>query len=475
MPATRTEKDSMGEMQVPLDAYYGAQTARAVENFPVSNLRLPPRFIRAMAVIKKAAAKVNADLGLLTAAESQQIAQAADEVIAGKLAEQFVVDVFQTGSGTSTNMNVNEVLASRANELATGKRGGKSPIHPNDHVNRGQSSNDVIPTAIHVSALEAIERDLRPALERLQQALAAKAKEFDDVIKIGRTHLQDAVPIRLGQEFSGYAAQVQQALDRLDAVRPRLAALAIGGTAIGTGLNTHPEFAERMVAAISAETGLVFQPAENLFEALAARDAAVETSGALRTIAVSLGKIANDIRWLSSGPRCGVGEIAIPATQPGSSIMPGKVNPVICESVLQVVARVLGNDATVTAGGLLGGTFELNVMKPVIAYSLLESIALLAAVSGIFVDKCIRGITANRERCAELIENSLAMCTALTPAIGYDRAAAIAKTAFATGKTVRQVALEEGALTKDALDRMLDPRSQTEPGIPEGGAAIGGG
>lgn len=467
MAATRIEKDSMGEMVVPADAYYGAQTSRAVENFPVSGKTLPPRFIRALAVIKKCAAKVNGDLGILTAKEVQLIHQAADEVIAGKLADQFVVDVYQTGSGTSTNMNINEVIAGRANEIATGTRGGRSPIHPNDHVNRGQSSNDAIPTAIHVSAVEAIDRHLIPALERLHAALDKKAQEFDSVIKIGRTHLQDAVPVRLGQEFSGYAAQIELGIERLRSCRDRLAQLAIGGTAIGTGLNTHPEFGERMCAAISEETKLVFHPAQNYFEALASRDASVEASGMVKTVAVSMAKIANDIRWLSSGPRCGIAEINIPSTQPGSSIMPGKVNPVICESVLQVVARVIGNDATVTTGGLIGGTFELNVMKPVIAYALLESIELLGNVADVFTTKCINGITANEKRCRELIEYSLAMCTALTPVIGYDAAAHIAHVAFESGKTVREVALETTKLTKEELDHLLDARSQTEPGIPK--------
>lgn len=474
MADTRIERDSMGDMLVPKDAYYGAQTGRAVENFPVSGYVMPPRFIRAMVVIKKCAAKVNGDLDLLTAEQVRLIGQAADEVLAGKLADQFVVDVFQTGSGTSTNMNVNEVIASRANEIKTGKRGGRDPIHPNDHVNRGQSSNDVVPTAIHVSAVEAIDRHLIPALEHLHRALDAKAREFDNVIKIGRTHLQDAVPVRLGQEFSGYATQIELGIERLRGCRDRLAQLAIGGTAVGTGLNTHPEFPERMCAAISEETKLVFHPAQNFFEALASRDAAVEASGAARTVAVSLAKIANDIRWLSSGPRCGIGEISIPSTQPGSSIMPGKVNPVICESVLQVVARVLGNDATISTGAIIGGTFELNVMKPIIAYALLESIELLGNVARVFADKCVVGIAANEKRCGELIEYSLAMCTALTPVIGYDKAAHIAHVAFETGKTVRQVALEQTDLSETDLDQLLDPRSQTERGIPHAGAAAGG-
>lgn len=473
--ATRVEKDSMGEMNVPVDAYYGAQTARAVENFPVSSLRLPKRFNLALVRIKKCAAQVNGELGLIEPQARKLIEQAADEIIAGKFDDQFVVDVFQTGSGTSTNMNANEVIASRANELATGKRGGKSPVHPNDHVNRGQSSNDVIPTALHVSGVDALERDLLPALELLHRALDAKAREFDDVIKIGRTHLQDAVPIRLGQEFSGYATQVALSIERVQGAKERLSQLAIGGTAVGTGLNTHVEFPERMVAAISKETGLSFHSAGNLFEALASRDAVVETAAILKTVAISLAKIANDIRWLSSGPRCGLGEIAIPETQPGSSIMPGKVNPVICESVLQVCAKVIGNDAAVSAGAILGGNFELSVCKPLLAYCLIESAELLASASRVFVSKCVQGIAANRERCKELIEYSLAMCTALTPKIGYDAAAAIAKTAFKTGKTVRQVALEESGLTKDELDHLLDPRSQTEIGIPSTGPIVGAG
>lgn len=474
MTQTRVERDSMGEMLVPRDAYYGAQTGRAVENFPISGYTMPARFIRAMAIVKKCAAKVNGELGILPPEKVRLIQQAADEVLDGKLADQFVVDVFQTGSGTSTNMNVNEVLASRANEIKTGKRGGREPIHPNDDVNRGQSSNDVIPTAIHVSAVEAIERHLVPALEHLQRALEDKARAFDSIVKIGRTHLQDAVPIRLGQEFSGYATQVELGVERLRACRDRLAQLAIGGTAVGTGLNTHPEFPERMCAAISEETKLVYYPAQNFFEALASRDAAVEASGALRTVSVSLAKIANDVRWLASGPRCGIGEISIPATQPGSSIMPGKVNPVICESVLQVVARVLGNDATISSGAIIGGTFELNVMKPIIAYALLESIELLGNVARVFADKCVVGIKANESRCRELIEYSLAMCTALTPVIGYDKAAHIAHVAFETGKTVRQVALEQTDLSEQDLHQLLDPRGQTERGIPHaGGAAIG--
>ena len=473
MPGTRIEKDSMGEMSVPADAHYGAQTARAVENFPISGRPMPRRFIAALATIKKCAARVNADLNLITTKQRDLITQAADEVIAGKLDAEFAVDVYQTGSGTSSNMNANEVIASRANEIATGKRGGREPIHPNDQVNRGQSSNDAIPAAIHVAAAEAIEKKLIPALEKLQSALDAKAKAFDHIVKIGRTHLQDAVPVRLGQEFGGYAMQVAHGVERLKSVMPRLTQLAIGGTAVGTGLNTHPEFPERMAAAISAEVGVKFHPADDFFEALASRDAAVETSGALKTVAVSLAKIANDIRWLSSGPRCGIGEITIPSTQPGSSIMPGKVNPVICEAVLMVAARVVGNDATIAVGGLMGGTFELNVMKPVIAVCLIESIELLASATDVFVTKCVTGIEADEQRCEEMIEQSLAMCTALVPEIGYDKAAEIAKQAFKTGRTVREVAIETSGLTKEQIAAMLDPRGQTERGIPAGPVAMG--
>ncbi|MBI3463706.1 MAG: class II fumarate hydratase [Planctomycetes bacterium] len=461
----RIERDSMGEMRVPADAYYGASTARGIENFPISNLGFSRRFVRALGLIKKAAAAVNRQLGLLDAKLADAIEKAAQEVVEGKLDDQFVLDIFQTGSGTSTNMNANEVIASRANEALGGKRGGRSPVHPNDHVNRGQSSNDVIPTAIHVAAVEAIERDLIPALEKLHKALAAKAKEFDPIVKIGRTHLQDATPVRLGQEFSGYASQVEHGLARVRHACGHLAELAIGGTAVGTGINTHPEFPERMAAQLSKETGLRFKLAPNFFEALAAHDAVVEASGALKTVAVSLTKIANDIRWLGSGPRCGIGEISLPATQPGSSIMPGKVNPVMCESVLQVAAQVVGNDAAITFGGALGSTFELNVMKPLMTHNLLESIALLASVCHAFVDKCVTEIQANEERCEELIEQSLAMCTALTPRIGYDAAAAIAKKAYETGRTVREVAREETDLSEAELQRVLDPRSQTERGI----------
>jgi fumarate hydratase class II len=454
----RIEKDSMGEIQVPEEAYFGAQTQRARENFRVSDLRFPGPIIRALGRIKKHAARANRDLGLLEAKRAEAIIEAAREVQEGRLDDQFVVDLFQTGSGTSTNMNANEVIAGRANELLTGKRGGKSPVHPNDHVNLGQSSNDVIPSAIHMAALGALRNRLIPALQRLHQSLKQKSTEFAGVWKIGRTHLQDAVPVSLGQEFGGYARQVELGIRRIRRMEEDLAELPLGGTAVGTGLNAHPEFARQVIAGIAEETGLNFVEARNHFEAQAARDAAVETSGGLRTVAVSLGKIANDIRWLASGPRCGLGEIAIPALQPGSSIMPGKVNPVIPEAVIQVTAQVIGNDAAITLGGL-GGTFELNVMMPIMGHNLLQSIRILASATALFAEKCIDGLQANRERCASAVEQSLALVTALVPAIGYDRAADIAREAYETGKTIRDVALEKKVLPEDELHRLLDRAS----------------
>ena len=455
----RTESDSMGKMKVPSDAYYGAQTARAVENFPVSGRTLPREFVRAMGLVKLAAAETNAELGFLKKNVAKAVARAAREVLEGKLDDHFVVDVFQTGSGTSTNMNANEVIANRAAELL----GGKTRVHPNDHVNMGQSSNDVIPTAMHVSALEAVEKELIPALEYLEKALSAKAKKFDRIVKIGRTHLMDATPVRLGQEFGGYASMVAHGVSRLRAARNDLSELAIGGTAVGTGINTHRSFGKKVAARISAATGVKFREARNHFEAQASKDAVVQASGALKTVAVSLMKIANDIRWLGSGPRCGFGEILLPAIQPGSSIMPGKVNPVIGESVTQVAAQVIGNDAAITIGGQ-SGNFELNVMMPMMADNLLESIRLLSKVSRVFVDKCVDGIEASEERCGELIEQSLAMCTSLAPIIGYDAAAAIAKEAYASGSTVREVARKKGVISDEELERVLDPESMTRPG-----------
>jgi fumarate hydratase class II len=460
----RIETDSMGEMRVHISAYHGAQTARAVENFPISGIRFPREFIAAMGMIKLAAAEVNMELGLITKKAGRAIIRAAKEVVEGKLDDHFVLDIFQTGSGTSTNMNTNEVIANRANEILGGKIGDKHPVHPNDHVNMGQSSNDVIPTAIHVSALEAIEKNLLPALKKLQKALDKKAKEFDRIVKIGRTHLQDATPIRLGQEFSGYASMVEHGIRRVESTGNHLSELAIGGTAVGTGINSHPEFGRRVAKKLTQMTGIRFKEAENHFEAQGAKDAVVEASGALKMVAVSLMKIANDIRWLGSGPRCGIGEILIPPVQPGSSIMPGKVNPVIAESVCQVAAQVIGNDAAITIGGL-SGNFELNVMMPVMAHNLLQSITLLSNVSNVFTDKCIVGIKADKKRCEDMIEKSLAMCTVLAPIIGYDAAAKLAKEAYETGKTVREVALEKKIMPEAELNRVLDPWSMTMPGV----------
>ena len=450
----REEKDTMGTVRIPADAYYGPQTQRAVENFPIGPQRFPLTVIRALILIKKCAAEVNRQLGLLEADLADAIAKAAGEALDGRMDDQFVVSVFQTGSGTSSNMNVNEVLASRANEILTGQRHGKEPVHPNDHVNLCQSSNDVIPTAIHVAALTEITADLVPALKGLQLALEARAKAFNDIAKIGRTHLQDAVPMTLGQEFSGYARQVELGCRRAAALSEDLGDLALGGTAVGTGINAHPDFASRTIAGIAEKTGIDFRKTANHFAAQAAQDAAVQASGTLKTIAVSLIKIANDIRWLASGPRCGLGEINLPALQPGSSIMPGKVNPVIAEAVIQSGAQVIGNDATVSAGGQ-GGVFELNLMLPVIAHNLLESIGLLASASRVFAEKCVSGITANRDTCQNYIERSLALVTGLVPKIGYDRAAAIAQKAHQTGKTIRQILTEERILTDDEVDALL--------------------
>jgi fumarate hydratase class II len=451
----RQEKDSMGTVNVPEDAYYGSQTQRAADNFPISGIRFQAVFIQSLALVKRCAARVNSEIGVLDSKLAGAISQAAQEVIEGKYSDQFVVDIFQTGSGTSTNMNMNEVVASRANEILTGNKGGRSPVHPNDHVNLGQSSNDVIPSVIHIAALRQIHKALLPALKQLHQHLLVKSSEFKDVQKLGRTHLQDAVPISLGQEFSGYARQMELGMDRVNAVEARLAELALGGTAVGSGLNTHPEFAGQVISLISKDTKLPFREAENHFEAQAAQDAAVETSGALKTLAVSLVKIANDVRWLASGPRSGIGEINIPALQPGSSIMPGKVNPVIPEAVIQVAAQVMGNDTTITLAGQ-GGIFELNVMLPAMAYNLLQSIDLLSSVTNVFAEKCISGITANRQTCAAYVEKSLALVTALVPIIGYDRAAAIAKKAYTNAKTIREVALEDNVLPEDELNSLLN-------------------
>ncbi|MBO2520934.1 MAG: class II fumarate hydratase [Clostridia bacterium] len=459
----RIETDSMGEVKVPSWAFYGAQTQRAVDNFKISDLVMPMEVIRALALIKWAAAKTNEALGLLDSKIAGAIADAALRIVNGEIPqEHFPVDVFQTGSGTSTNMNVNEVIANLAIAALGGQMGSKHPVHPNDHVNKGQSSNDTIPTAIHIAAVLALDRDAIPALKELHRSLAAKAQEFDDVLKIGRTHLQDATPIRLGQEFSGYARQVELGIRRLEQAREGLLELALGGTAVGTGVNTHPEFARRTIALIAERTGIPFREAENHFEAQAAKDAVVFASGALKTVATSLMKIANDIRWLGSGPRCGLGEILLPELQPGSSIMPGKVNPVIPEAVIQAAAQVTGNDLAITIGGQWGN-FELNVMMPMMAHNLLQSIALVASAARAFKEKCIDGIQADRKRCESMIEQSLALVTPLAKVIGYDRAAEIAKEAYQTGRTVRDLAREKGVLPEDQLAKVLDPKAMTRP------------
>lgn len=461
---TRTEKDSMGEMPVPVDALYGASTQRAVLNFPISGYRFGRSFLRALGLVKLAAARTNQELGKLDDAKADVIAQAAEEMITGQLDAHFPLDIFQTGSGTSTNMNANEVLANRCSQLAGEDIGSKKPVHPNDHVNMGQSSNDVIPTAMHVAAAETLAGDLRPALEGLHAALRAKSEEFWDVIKIGRTHLMDATPVRLGQEFAGYARQVEIGLDRVQLAVVALEELALGGTAVGTGLNCHPEFPARAIALLNERTGLNFREAGDHFEAQGAKDGLVEASGQLKTIAVSLFKIANDLRWLGSGPRCGLGEIALPATQPGSSIMPGKVNPVMSEALLMVCTQVIGGDATVTWAAASGSTFELNVMMPVIAHHFLENVRILSAAVRAFTDKAVHGVTANTARCNELVEYSMAMVTSLAPIIGYDRAADIAKESAKTGKTVRQLCEEQGVLPPDELRQALDPVAMTQPG-----------
>jgi fumarate hydratase class II len=460
---TRVERDSMGEMFVPQSALFGASTQRAVLNFPISGYRFSRSFIRALGLIKWAAAQANHDLGLLDATRSALIVQAAEEVVEGKLDEHFPLDIFQTGSGTSSNTNANEVIANRCAQLASKPIGSRDPVHPNDHVNMGQSSNDVIPSAIHISAAEEVKDRLLPALEKLESALQTKAREFWDTIKIGRTHLMDATPVRLGQEFSGYAQQLTYAKQRAQRALEVLREVALGGTAVGTGLNRHIHFPAKVMRHLEQRTGISFYEAKNHFEAQGGKDAVVEASGLMKTIATGLFKIANDIRWLASGPRCGIGEIRLPATQPGSSIMPGKVNPVMCESMMMVCAQVFGNDACITWAGA-NGNFELNVMMPVMAHDLLESVRLLANVIDAFCDKCVTGIVANRERCEELVELSMAMVTSLAPKIGYDRAAEIAKESAQTGKTVREICLEKKVLPETELTRVLDPIAMTEPG-----------
>lgn len=461
----RTERDSLGEVMVPEEAYYGAQTQRAVENFHVSGQRFPRVFIKALGLIKGYASEANAELGQLDPVLADAIGRAAKEVAEGSLDKEFVVDVYQTGSGTSTNMNVNEVIASRANELLGGKKGDRFPVHPNDHVNKGQSSNDVIPTAIHVAAYDELKGSLLPALFRLEGALAKKAESFFDVLKIGRTHLQDAVPMRLSQEFGAYATMLRHAGVRLKHSEYFLEELPIGGTAVGTGLNAHPKFGQAVVEKLQEGLGYPFRTAEDKFEAIGAKDALVELSGALKSLAVSLIKIANDIRLLNSGPRCGIGEIKVPSVQPGSSIMPGKVNPVMAEMVCQVAVRVIGNDAIATLAGF-SGNLELNTMMPVLAHSILESLSLLANAMEAFRAKCIENILADSGRCHDWLEKSLALVTALTPQIGYDKAAALVKKAYETGQSLKEVLLEEGIYSKEEAEALLNPVSMLGEALP---------
>ncbi|MEA3501516.1 MAG: class II fumarate hydratase [Actinomycetota bacterium] len=458
----RIERDSMGEVSVPDDAYYGASTQRAVDNFPISDLRFGRRFVWALGLIKGSAAEMNRSMGIIDEETAGAIIAAAEELMAGKFDDQFVVDIFQTGSGTSTNMNANEVLANRATEILGGGFGSKL-VHPNDHINAGQSSNDVIPTAMHVAAVAAMEEDLLPALRNLKMSLDAKAVEFDDVLKSGRTHLQDATPIRLGQEFAGYAAQVGKGISRIETVLPELRELALGGTAVGTGINAPEGFAAGTIEIMSRRSGFAFVEAENHFEAQAAKDAYVNASGVLKTVATSMFKIVNDLRWLSSGPRNGIGEISLPSLQPGSSIMPGKINPVIPEAVMMIASRVFGNDVTITWGGA-NGNFELNVMMPVMSHAMLESIELLAAGARVLKDMTVDGITANAERAAWLLDQNAIVATSLVPHIGYDKVAVVIKKAFAEGRGVREVALEMEVLPEDELDAALDVRPMTEGG-----------
>jgi len=461
---TRIERDSLGEVHVPADAYYGAQTQRALENFPVSGIRFHRRFIQSLGIIKQAAAQVNGELGLLDARIADAIIQATEQVIAGELDRDFVLDIYQTGSGTSTNMNANEVIANLATELLGGTRGEKT-VHPNDHVNMSQSSNDVIPSAMHISARRALEEELVPSLERFQDALQNKAEEFDDVIKSGRTHLMDATPVRLGQEFGGYARQIEQGVTRLRRTSEELAELALGGTATGTGINCPAEFPERVIRRIAEKVGLDFFEAKNHFEAQASKDACVSAAGGLNTLSSALMKMANDIRWLSSGPTSGLAEIRLPVIQPGSSIMPGKINPVMSESMMMVCARVTGNVQTITICNQQGN-FQLNVMMPVMAHALLESIIILANVVEAFRVKCLEGIEANRERCREVVELNPSIATALNRAIGYDKAAEVVKKAAAENKPVPQVVQEMDLMSEEEVEAALDIRSMTEPGIP---------
>jgi len=458
----RIEKDSMGEIKVPADKYYGAQTARSLMNFKIGGERFPRELICAFGILKKAAALTNKELSLLTPEKADLIVKAADEVIEGKLDEHFPLVVWQTGSGTQTNMNANEVISNRAIELAGGEMGSKRPIHPNDDVNKAQSSNDTFPAAMHIAVAEEIHRRLIPMVTKLRDALEKKSKEFKDIIKIGRTHLMDAVPLTLGQEFSGYVQQLTNGLERINASLPRLYELALGGTAVGTGLNTHPQFAVKAAAKISELTGKPFVSARNKFEALATHDALVEFSGVLKTLAASLMKIANDIRWLGSGPRCGIGELLLPENEPGSSIMPGKVNPTQSEAMTMVCTQVFGNDVAVNIGGA-SGNFELNVFKPVIIYNVLQSIRLLSDACESFNDNCVTGIEANETNIKKNLENSLMLVTALNPHIGYDKAAQVAKKAHKENKTLKEAAVELGFLTPEKFDEVVRPEKMIGP------------
>ncbi len=458
----RVETDSMGEIKVPADKYYGAQTARSLMNFKIGGERFPREIIRALGILKKAAALTNKELGILPDEKADLIVKAADEVIEGKLDEHFPLVVWQTGSGTQTNMNANEVISNRAIELAGGEKGSKKPVHPNDDVNKAQSSNDTFPTAMHIATVEEINRRLIPMVTKLRDALDVKAKEFKDIIKIGRTHLMDATPLTLGQEFSGYVQQLTNGLERINAALQRMYELALGGTAVGTGLNTHPDFAVKAAAQISKLTGKPFVSARNKFEALAAHDALVEFSGVLKTLAASLMKIANDIRWLGSGPRCGIGEISLPANEPGSSIMPGKVNPTQSEAMTMVCAQVFGNDVTVTFGGA-SGNFELNVFKPVIIFNVLQSIRLISDACESFTNNCIVGIEANKKNIQKNLENSLMLVTALNPHIGYDNAAKVAKKAHKEHTTLKEAAVTLGLLTAEKFDEVVRPENMISP------------
>jgi fumarate hydratase class II len=460
-------------MRVPASALWGAQTQRAVENFPISNLRFPRAFIAALGLIKRSAAETNVELELLPRDVAKEIIAAANEVIEGKLDDHFVVDIFQTGSGTSSNMNANEVIANRATQIRGGAIGSKG-VHPNDHVNLGQSSNDVIPTAMQVAACVQLKQDLLPALQTLQQSLERKAREFDKIVKSGRTHLMDATPVRLGQEFGGFASQIALGAKRSQVAIDDLAELPLGGTAVGTGINTHERFAQLTITRLSKATGVQFREASNHFERQSTRDTVVFAHGALNTLAVSLTKIANDLRMLASGPSAGIAEITLPSIQPGSSIMPGKVNPVIPEAVTMVAAQVMGNHTTITVGGV-GSYFELNVMMPVMAHALLQSIALLSAAARVLAEKCVDGITANEARCNELLEMNPSLATALAPRIGYDLAAKIAKESFKRRTTAREVAYELSGLSRAEVDEIMDARVMTEPGIPGGVMLPGGG